>query len=324
MPNSFSTDRGAVRQELPMISKSSYALTGVFVLVLGIVFIWGVLWISAGGPPQNYDHYLIYITDSVSGMNVDAPVRFRGVDVGKVERIEIDMKNPERVRVQVQVVEGTPITVDTVANLEYQGLTGIGSINLAGGGPDSVKLSATEGEIYPVIKSRPSLYSTLDLTLSNLLENLTETSASINQLLNEQNRANISRSIENVATLTEQLETSIGHLTVVLENTRTASVGFPSLVNEFSQSAEAITRMADQVTALGEELASASAGIDRAVTDSGADLTAFTGATLPEISAMVAELRQVSENLRRMSEALAQDPSLLLYGVPEPKPGPGE
>jgi len=307
-----------------MISKSSYALTGIFVLVLGIVFIWGVLWISSGGPPKNYEHYLIYITDSVSGLNADAPVRFRGVDVGKVERVEIDMKNPERVRLLVQVLEGTPITVDTVANLEYQGLTGIGSVNLAGGGPDSPKLSATEGENHPVIKSRPSFYATLDLTLSTLLENLTETSASINQLLNEQNRANISRSIENVATLTEQLETSIGHLNVVLENTRTASADFPSLVNEFSQSAKAITRMADQVNALGEKLASASAGIDQTVADSSADLTAFTGTTLPEISAMVAELRQVSENLRRMSEALAQDPSLLLYGAPEPRPGPGE
>ena len=55
-----------------MISKSSYAVTGVFVLVLGVVFIWGVLWISSGGRPLDFDRYLIYMTDSVSGLNVDA------------------------------------------------------------------------------------------------------------------------------------------------------------------------------------------------------------------------------------------------------------
>ena len=83
-----------------MLSKSNYALVGAFVLVLGAAFIWAVLWISAGGPPQSFDRYLIYMTESVSGLNVDSPLRFRGVDVGKVEKIEIDLENPQRIRLR--------------------------------------------------------------------------------------------------------------------------------------------------------------------------------------------------------------------------------
>ncbi len=314
-----------------MISKSSYAVTGVFVLVLGVIFIWGVLWISSGGRPLDFDRYLVYMTDSVSGLNVDAPVKYRGVDVGKVEQITIDMDNLERIRLLIQVRQGTPVTVDTVANLDYQILTGIASINLSGGNMDSARLMKPENEDYPVIAARPSIFSSLDLTLSDLLNNLMQTSSRLNELLNEQNRANVSRTLENVAGLTTEfanqsskLDVIIENLSATLENTRTASVGFPALIDQFSESALAITRMADQISAIGGNLASASDGIDQAVARSSEDVVEFTGSTLPEIAAMVSELRLVSENLRRMSEALAEDPSLLLYGAPEPRPGPGE
>lgn len=297
-----------------MITKSSYALVGAFVLVLSAVFIWGVLWISSGGPPKDYQRYLVYMTDSVSGLNVDAPLKFRGLDVGKVEQISLDSENPERIRLLLLVQQGTPVKEDTVASLEYQGLTGIASVNLTGGRADSPALKRQEGEEYPVIIARSSIFSNLDMTLSELLSNLIQTSSSINELLNAQNRANVARSIENIAALTDkfeaqsrQLDTIIENLAVTLENTRAASVGFPDLVAEFNRSAEAISRMADQIGGVGENLA--------------ADISVKT---LPEVTAMVHELRLASENLRRMSEALAEDPSVLLYGGPERIPGPGE
>ena len=65
--------------------------------------------------------------------------------------------------------------------------------------------------------------------------------------------------------------------------------------------------MADQVGAVGDNLS--------------ADINT---ATLSEINAMVHELRLASENLRRMSETLVEDPSVLIYGTPERRPGPGE
>lgn len=314
-----------------MTTKSSYTLVGAFVLVLSAVFIWGVLWISSGGPPQRADYYLVYMTESVSGLNVDAPLKFRGVDVGKVEQISIDSKNPERIRLLLQVRQGTPITEDTVATLEYQGLTGIASINLIGGRVDSQPLRQIPGEEYPVITSRPSLFARLDATMSDLLGNLIQTSANINALLNEENRANVSRSIENITILTDnladqsdQLETVVAHLSVTLENSRTASMEFPKLMHQFSKSAEAITDMADQIRGAAENLAAASAGIEQTVDSSGGDLAYFTSATLPDIAAMVTELRVASENLRRASESLAQDPSVLIYGHPAPERGPGE
>jgi phospholipid/cholesterol/gamma-HCH transport system substrate-binding protein len=306
-------------------------LVGVFVLVLGAAFIWGILWISAGGTPQHLDRYLVYMSDSVSGLNVDASVKYRGVDIGKVEQLDIDSKNPEHVRLLLQVRQGAPITEDTVATLEYQGLTGIANVNLSGGRAESRPLARTPGEEYPVIKGRPSIFASLDTTLSDLLTNLTQTSAGINALLGEENRANVSRSIENVAIFTDRfaqqsgkLEEIIAHLDATLQNTRAASADLPQVMQQFSQSAQAITRMADQIRTMGEDLAAASAGIEHTVDASSEDLVDFTRTALPEITAMVYELRLAAENLRRMSDAVAQNPSLLIYGAPGPKPGPGE
>lgn len=311
--------------------KTNFILVGVFVLVLGAAFIWGILWISAGGTPQSFNRYLVYNTDSVSGLNVDAPLKYRGVDVGKVEKIEIDPRNPERIKLLLQVREGTPVTVDTVATLEYQGLTGIASVNLSGGTAESAPLTETAGEEYPVIMSRPSIFSSLDRKLEELMGNLIETSASINAMLNEANRANVARSLENIALLTERiaqqsgkLESIINHLEVTLENTSAASEDFPMLVQQFSHSAESITGMADEIRAVGENLLAASSRIQEAVEASSSDVEEFTGTALPEMVALLNELRIASENLRRASESLVQDPSVLIYGKPPPEPGPGE
>jgi phospholipid/cholesterol/gamma-HCH transport system substrate-binding protein len=314
-----------------MTSKSAYVMVGVFVLILSTVFIWGILWISSGGAPQSFDRYVVYMTDSVSGLNVDAPLKYRGVDVGKVEQIGIDVNDPQRIRLLLQVRKGTPISADTVATLEYQGLTGIANVNLSGGKADSPPLQTMPGEDYPVIRGRPSIFASLDTKLENLLNNLIETSGRINAMLSEDNRDNISHSIESVAVLTENfarqsshLEAIVAHLEETLANTRNASEDIPGLVKEFSKSAEAITRMADEIRGLGQNLSSASASIEKTVDASSDGLVDFTRTTLPEITSMVSELRLASENLRRMSEALVQNPSLLLYGPPEPPPGPGE
>jgi len=314
-----------------MTSKSTYMLVGAFVLILGAAFIWGILWISAGGTPQRIDRYVVYMPDSVSGLNVDAPLKYRGVDVGKVEEIDIDPNNPERIRLLLQVRQGTPISESTVATLEYQGLTGIANVNLSGGKVNEAPPAQPPGEDYPVILGRPSIFASLDATLDVLLKSVTETSASLNALLDEGNRANVSRSLDNVAAITDrfaeqsgQLESIISHLEGTLENTRTASADFPQLVKQLSLTAEAITRMADEIGGIGTNLASASTTVEQSVDAGSKDLLDFTRTTLPEITAMVYELRLAAENLNRVSEELVRNPSVLMYGAAEPERGPGE
>jgi hypothetical protein len=110
------------------------------------VLIAGVLWLASGGALQKkYDLYLAIEDESVAGLNLNAPVKYNGVDVGKVREIRLDPGNPERVNLLFAIERGTPIKEDTVAVLKTQGLTGIAYVELSGGARDAPPLRATAG-----------------------------------------------------------------------------------------------------------------------------------------------------------------------------------
>lgn len=313
-----------------MNTRSNNVLVGIFVLLMLGVFIAGVLWLSAGGPPRDYDYYLSYMTESVSGLSVDAAVKYKGVDIGRVREIKLDPENPERVRLLLMVLEGTPIKVDTVATLELQGLTGLAEINLTGGSKDSAQLTRGDDQ-YPVIPSRPSLLVRLDDTLSELLGNLTETSARLNALLNEENRAALGTILKNVDMTTAALakesndmEGVIADAKETLKNFRRTSRRLPRLIEKFQASAEALERMAIAMEETGVTLSETGVALKQTVETSGQDIERFTRTAMPEATLLVSELRQTAENLRRMSDILERDPSALLFGGPPQEPGPGE
>ena len=179
-----------------MESKVNQTVVGAFVLVLGAAGIAAVLWLGSGRLSQKeYRPYLAYFTESVSGLNLHAPVKSRGVAVGSVREIALDPGNPERVRLVLEVERGTPVKEDTVAILGVQGLTGIAYVELSGGTRGSPELQATPGEPAPVIRTGPSLMRRLDTAGTTLLGNLDETTRRINDLLDPGTRDTLRASV---------------------------------------------------------------------------------------------------------------------------------
>lgn len=328
-----------------MNSKVSYIAVGLFVLVLGAALIGAILWISSGGPGQVHKLYVVYMTDSVSGVSRDGAVKYRGVDVGNVAEIALDRENPERVRVLLNIEQGTPIKEDTVATLEMQGLTGLAYISLEGGSQDSLPLQAQEGQEYPVIVSKPSRLEELSTTVFNLLAVLTETSSRLSTLLNESNEGKVGRTLANLETFTSMLggqsETvakTLEDFSLAMRSTRQATTHLPALVARLNQIAITMEGMVNEITAAGIKAAEASTEVAKAgskIVEVGSNLNQtiitnskpvgqFTREALPEAGLLVNDLRQAVNNLRRLTEELESDPSILLYGAPQPLPGPGE
>jgi phospholipid/cholesterol/gamma-HCH transport system substrate-binding protein len=312
-------------------ARTSYVLVGMFVLTLGVALIAAILWLTTGGPPKDYDFYLVYVTESVSGLNLDAPVKYKGVNRGRVREIELDPNDPERVRLMLVVQQGTPINSETKATLEYQGLTGIASINLISGRKDAPPLTVPPGEKYPVIPSKPSLLSRLDETVSELLASVIETSNRVSALLDEPNRVAFSKTLDNLSLLTKTLDARARDLEILIANLNTVShdvqqstTELPAMVAQFKASGAALERMADQLADSGAEIGTLSRDLHGTLVASGADLHNFTRDTLPDAAQLVEELRRAAENLRRATEVLERDPRALVFGPPKPPPGPGE
>jgi len=303
----------------------NYTLVGAFVLVLATVLIAGVLWLASGGGNQKrVASYAAVVEESVAGLNLNAPVKYNGVDVGKVTRIHLDAEDPNRVNLLLAIEQGTPIKEDTVATLRTQGLTGIAYIELSGGARASPMLRAAAGSPYPEIRTKPSLTARLETVLTNVLGKVDETSNNINAMLSAENQAALKSALGDIAsvarTLAARKDTIDGAITQAartLENTTTASARLGPVL-------ERIGRSADAIDTMGNEVARASAGAGKTLDTVGADVRRISTQTLPELERLLGELSALTTSLRRLSEQTERDPRGLLFGRQPVPPGPGE
>jgi len=301
-----------------MDEKVNFALVGVFVLALGAALIAGVLWLSSGGAyRRTYDTYLTYMGESVSGLSRDAPVRYRGVEVGRVRRMSLAPAQVEQVQLTLDIERGTPVKQDTVAVLRVQGLTGIAYVELSGGSSESPDLEVRPGDDYPVIRSAPSLMVRLDSAVSALLTNANRTSVSMNALMDEDNRrefklilAELQLLAKTLAARSAAIDSTLANAARTMDNTARLSADLPRLVERIQQSADRFDRMTGDVAQAG--------------TGVRADLREAADEVVPQVRLLASELREVTSSLRRFSVQLEQNPSTLLFGRPSAKPGPGE
>jgi len=295
------------------------------VLFLGAIFTGVVLWLASGGAfGQKYDLYLAIEDESVAGLNLSAPVKYNGVEVGKVQEIWLEPGNPERVNLIFAIERGTTIKEDTVAILKIQGLTGIAYVELSGGARDSPVLQAKSKGQLPVIKTMPSLSARLENVLTTVLAKLDSTSNNINAILSDENRmafssalADISAVARTIAVRKETLDAGIASAARTFDNTARASEQLEPVIEQISLSAKSVEQM-------GNEAALASKSAASTFNEVGGDIKRFTAETLPELERLLSELSVLSNSLRRLSEQTERNPAGLLFGrMPVPE-GPGE
>jgi len=320
-----------------MEPKVNYVIVGLFVALLGAATLAGVLWLGKTDFRDAYDRYYAFMRESVAGLSVNSTVKYRGVDVGRVKEIALSPENPEEVRLVLDIARGTPIKTDTIAVLETQGLTGLATLNLTGGSRDAPPLQATEGQEYPVIKTGPSLFFRLDEAISRLLsekgltkllEDLDAVARSVADLMDEENRArfkqtmkNLSEAAQTVAAHRTQLERGLSGAAQTGESLAkmTASLNeqIPLLLGRVNKSALALQRMTD-------ELAQTSKVVGSVVNETKPEIQQFSRQTIPELSLLVGELRQLTATLQRVAREIEREPNALVFGRgPQPR-GPGE
>ncbi|MBS1198843.1 MAG: hypothetical protein H6R18_2628 [Proteobacteria bacterium] len=308
-----------------METKVNYALVGAFVIALGAVLIAGVLWLASGGTFQKkYDLYLAVEDESVAGLNVNAPVKYNGVDVGKVRQIWLAPGNPERVNLLFAIERGTPIKEDTIAVLKTQGLTGIAYVELSGGAREAPLLRTLPGNDYPVIRTKASLSARLENVLTSVLAKLDSTSNNLNALLSDDNRAAFKSALADIATVAhtfaarkEAIDTGISDATRTLDNAARASARAQEVMDRVGRGADAIEKMGKQVTQTSKD-----AG--KTIDSAGSGVKRFTEETLPELERLLGELSVLATSLRRLSEQTERNPAGLLFGRKPVPEGPGE
>ena len=315
-------------------------------MLLGATIIAAFLWLASGGALQKKaDLYLAVLEESVAGLNINAPVKYNGVDVGKVQSIQLDPKNPERVQLIFAIVRGTPIKVDTVAVLKTQGLTGIAYVELDGGAKDAKPLVATGKQKYPVIKTVPSLSTRLETVLSTVLAKLDKTSSNVDSLISAENQLAFKSALADIAIVSRtiaarknEIDTSLLDMAKTANNTAVASQKLGPLIDDLTpviakiepvitqlgQTIKSIDKSALAIENAGNAATVASNNAGKTAELVGDNVTRVADETLPEIQNLLTELNALSVSLRSLVEQTERDPASLLRGRSATPSGPGE
>ena len=162
----------------------AYALAaGLFTILLGIGVVATALWFS--GDAVENDEYVLISRYPVSGLNPQAPVRYRGVTVGKVVDIKFDQQEARAILVRILVQAGTPLTEGTFARLGSQGVTGLSYVMLDDDGKKPAPLVSSTGA-PPRIEVRPSFIDSLSASGEEMIVNFNQVAKRVNVLLSDE------------------------------------------------------------------------------------------------------------------------------------------
>src|SRR5215813_7091722 len=215
-----------------METRGSYIAVGAFVLVLILGIVGFVVWVGKFSTRQEFARYDILFAGSVTGLQVDGTVRYRGVPVGRIINIEIDPKNIATIRVTIEIDADTPVRTDTEASIELQGITGVTYILLKGGKQESPSLAKTMKEPYPVIASIPSRIELLFQTAPDLLSKANVLIDRVTLPFSDENEKNISETLANLRALSDRFSKGGGNLDAMLESGKSALAKIDSMSTE--------------------------------------------------------------------------------------------
>jgi len=203
-----------------MENRVSYILIGLFVFILGFSAVGSILWLGKYAQSENYDHYKVITTQSVSGLNPKAPVKYRGVSVGEVKDIYINHENSEEVIVLIKVKENTPIKEDTYALINLQGITGLSYIELEGGTHASAFLKTGKNDKdYGVIKTQDSIIERVDKIFTDIGNKTSKMLDKTDELMSQKNLENFEKILSNLVIATESM-----HKTLEMIHSKSAKI----------------------------------------------------------------------------------------------------
>jgi phospholipid/cholesterol/gamma-HCH transport system substrate-binding protein len=146
-----------------METDKHYFIEGLFIIGLSIVAALFSVWLASSGRRDDV-LYRIHFAESVSGLALGDPVKYRGVDIGTVKSMALVPADPNLVQVDVKLRKEAPVKTDTKASLKLKGITGVVFIELDGGSASANDLrSATpNGQIPEILAEKSSLNTVLD------------------------------------------------------------------------------------------------------------------------------------------------------------------
>jgi phospholipid/cholesterol/gamma-HCH transport system substrate-binding protein len=315
-----------------MENKAHAMAAGAFVLAVSALLALLAVWLMRDTSQR--DMYEMSTSETVSGLQPQAVVRFRGVPVGKVELIGFDNKVKGNVLIRISIDRGAPVTKSVFATVASQGVTGLGFIQLDDNGESAERLVPNDDD-PPRIPLKPGGLDKLLKQSEVIFDQVEQASTKLNQMLAEDNQKRLVTALEQVG----QAAINVSSLSVTMTGILNAQLGpdktnIPRLVKNLDA---AMVSLQDTSTKAGAAIAEVGITAKRLnekggpldkLSEGGTALAAgvetFSAATLPKLGAVADETAKAMRQLSRTVNAVDNNPQSLIFGNGAPQPGPGE
>ena len=300
-----------------MENKAHALIAGVFVLLVTALLALLAIWLTRDSSQR--DLYEISTSETISGLQPQAAVRFRGVPVGKVERIGFDAKAKGNVLIDISIDRGAPVTKSTFATVASQGVTGLGFIQLDDNGESAERLLPNDG-VPPRIPLKPGGLDKLLKQSEAIFNQAEQATARLNQLLSDENQ-------KAVTTAVMQLAEATGSINRVAKGLEPTVATLPALSRDSNATMKALKTASDEVGTAARRLNEKGGPLDKlgeGGTALAAGIETFSAATLPKLGQVADETARTMRQLRRTVNAVDDNPQALIFGNGRPIPGPGE
>lgn len=296
-----------------MENKAHALMAGIFTLVLLIAAILIALWLNRDRVERV--PYELATKLSVPGLNPQAAVRYRGLDVGRVDEISFDPQVPGQILVHISVKPDTPITRSTYGILGYQGVTGIAYVQLDDDGSNPVKVPSNKNQIAH-IEMRPSLLDNLQSKGMAILVQTEELTKRFNTLLDPANQKAMLAAFDNVSKAAAEIEAIPHQLQPTLDK-------LPALTRDAQLTLTSIARLSKDVSKLTAALQASSGPIAK-ISDSADQVGAVANKIELEALPLTNDVRSTMRSVNRTLQGFDERPQGILFGSPGMMPGPGE
>lgn len=292
-------------------------IVGLFVSSAIAGFVVFVIWLTGRTGVEQMDRYTLLFNRDISGLAMGGPVNYMGVKVGSVVQMNLERQDGIVVRVDIEVLESTPVDAGTYASIAMQGITGVAVINLAGEPGRHPPLKAGPEQDHPVIPVR-------DVGLAALMSSAPELMAKMNLLVDQ---ASDLLSAENRATIADMLE-HVASVSASLAQNRDALAALPEdLARTLSEADETLQQVRALLEGLrpdldssvvnfrlaSEKLAALTGRLDTLLANHEQNLDRFLDRGLAEAPALMEEARRSLRELQKLLQELQEDPSRLIH-----------
>ncbi len=305
-----------------MIKKKTYFLVGFFVLAGVLIAVGTIVWLGASQYLQKGSRFVTYFDESVQGLQVDSSVKYRGVDIGMVEKINV-APDYRLIEVVMKVNFSGDAANKTIAKLKAAGITGIVYVELDHRKPGDIKRTPQINfePDYTLIPSNPSeiqeIVSGVDdvvkkmkqVDFKAISDQLVSATASVNNFFSGQKMTKV---ISNLEKMTDTLADSANKLSKMIGDGRADEI-ITDARDTIREAKVTIKKIKEELDKM--KLAETTARTNRLVDD----LSRRSRVITTEIQVTSENLRRASENLDLLINRLKADPSDILFSDPPPK-----